>query len=386
MDVKKFMDVLGADFFTGVPDSRIKALCDYLMDAYGTDPGHHIIAANEGNCGAIAAGYHLATGRTAVVYLQNSGIGNLINPLASLLNRNVYGIPCILIVGWRGEPGIKDEPQHAYQGEVTLRLLEDMEVPYFVVSGNTTADELSEVMRNFRQMLAEGRQVAFVIRKNALAYDGLRRYENQNHMRREDVIRRIAQKTGGDIIVSTTGKTSREMFEIRESLGENHSHDFLTVGSMGHCSSIALGIALQRPEVKVWCLDGDGAALMHMGALATIGSAKPDNMIHVVLNNGAHESVGGMPTSASQIDLPVIARACGYQFATAVANEEDLDKAIEQCRAGRKLSFLEAKCAIGSRPELGRPTTLPIENKRVFMKYLVEECRPHTNEREFEQK
>ncbi len=384
MDVKKLTDALGADFFTGVPDSQLKALCDRLMDAYGTDPKHHIIAANEGNAIALATGYHLATGKVPVVYLQNSGLGNVVNPMASLLNRKVYGIPCILIVGWRGEPGVRDEPQHAYQGEVTLRLLEDMEVPYFIVSGDTDADGLPEVMGNFRQVLAEGRQAAFVIRKNALTYDRPGRYENQNRMPREDAIGQIVQAAGGDIIVSTTGKTSRELFEIRESRGEDHGRDFLTVGSMGHCSSIALGIALQRPEARVWCLDGDGAALMHLGAMALIGANRPANLVHIVLNNEAHESVGGMPTVAGALDLPGIARACGYQFTASAENEAELAKTIEQCRAARALSFLEVKCAIGSRPELGRPTTLPIKNKQVFMKYLAEECRPHTNEREFE--
>lgn len=382
MDVKKLTDALGADFFTGVPDSQLKALCDRLMDAYGTDPKHHIIAANEGNAIALAAGYHLATGKAPVVYLQNSGLGNIVNPMASLLNRKVYGIPCILIVGWRGEPGVKDEPQHAYQGEVTLRLLEDMEVPYFIVSGDTDADGLTEVMRNFRQVLAEGRQAAFVIRKNALTYDRPARYENQNHMLREDVIGQIVQAAGEDIIVSTTGKTSRELFEIRGSRGEDHSRDFLTVGSMGHCSSIALGIALQRPEVRVWCLDGDGAALMHLGAIALIGANRPANLVHVVLNNEAHESVGGMPTVAGALDLPGIAQACGYQFTASAENEAELTKAIEHCRAARELSFIEVKCAIGSRPELGRPTTTPIENKRDLMKYLAAgAARPHANER-----
>ena len=312
MQVKTFVDTLGADFYTGVPDSQLKALCNYLMSVYGIDSAHHIIAANEGNCTALAAGYHLATGKVPVVYLQNSGEGNIINPVASLLNEKVYAIPMIFVVGWRGEPGVHDEPQHIYQGEVTLRLLEDMGIRSFVVGPETTADDLTAAMREFRELLKQGHDVAFVIRKGALTFDGTVAYKNNNAMVREDIVSHIARAAGDDPIVSTTGKASRELFEIREAAGQNHERDFLTVGSMGHASSIALGVALNKPEQKVWCIDGDGAALMHMGAMAVIGAQKPANLVHIVINNAAHETVGGMPTVAGTADLVGVAKACGY--------------------------------------------------------------------------
>lgn len=370
MRVETFTEILGAEFYAGVPDSLLRPLCDYLMDAFGTDPRRHMIAANEGNAAALAAGYHLATGKVPVVYLQNSGEGNLVNPAASLLHRQVYGIPVIFVVGWRGEPGVRDEPQHVFQGEVTLKLLEDLGIPAFVIGPETGDEEVREAMAGFRPLLAEGRDAAFVIRKGGLTYGKKRTYRNGYGLRREEAIRQIARAAGGDPIVSTTGKASRELFEIREALKQDHGRDFLTVGSMGHASSIALGVALHRPQERVWCLDGDGALLMHMGAMAAIGQGRPRNLIHIVLNNAAHESVGGLPTAAGGLDIPAIARACGYPCALTAETAGVLDEALREAKARQDLCLIEVKCAIGARPDLGRPTTSPQENKRAFMERL----------------
>lgn len=372
MKVETFTEILGAEFYTGVPDSQLRPLCEYLMNAFGTDPRRHVIAANEGNAAALAAGYYLATGKIPVVYMQNSGEGNLINPAASLLHRKVYGVPVIFVVGWRGEPGVHDEPQHIYQGAVTLKLLEDLEIPAFVIGPETTDEQARAAMEKFQAALKEGGDAAFVIRKGGLTYDQKADYHNQYALRREEAIRQIAAAAGEDPIVSTTGKASRELFEIRERAGQDHSRDFLTVGSMGHASSIALGIALHRPEKRVWCLDGDGAMLMHMGAMAVTGQSRPKNLVHIVLNNAAHESVGGMPTAAGGLDLPGLAKACGYPHAVTAAAEEELDAALQEAKARHELCFLEVKCAIGARPDLGRPTTTPQENKRAFMAHLRE--------------
>ncbi len=370
MKVESLVRIIGSDFYTGVPDSQLKALCNYLMDTYGTDPQHHIIAANEGNCAALAAGYHLATGKVPVVYMQNSGEGNIINPLASLLNEKVYAIPMIFIIGWRGEPGIHDEPQHVYQGMITTRLLEDMGVNYFVIGQETTDDEVCSAMENFRDSLERGLDVAFIIRKGALTDAPDVKYANNHLMIREEIIQHILAVSGDDPIISTTGKASRELFEIREATGQPHKYDFLTVGSMGHAGSIALGVALRKPKQRIWCIDGDGAVLMHMGSLAVIGANKPSNMIHIVINNGAHETVGGMPTVASKIDLVTIALACGYLAAVSVDNFEDLDRELERAKNAVGLKLIEVKCSIGARADLGRPTTTPLENKKSFMDYL----------------
>lgn len=371
MKVSKLVDLIGADFFAGVPDSQLKALCDYLMDRYGTDPHHHVIASNEGNCAAIAAGYHLATGKVPVVYMQNSGEGNIINPLASLLNEKVYAIPVIFIIGWRGEPGVHDEPQHIFQGEVTLKLLEDMGIEYQVIDRETTDQDVQRRMEDFRSILSLGRAVAFVIRKGALTDAPVVKYGNSYSLSREEIIKHVVAVSDNDPIISTTGKASRELFEIRENAGDGHERDFLTVGSMGHASSIALGVALNKPECKVWCIDGDGAALMHMGALAVIGATKPENLIHIIINNGAHESVGGMPTVAGSVNISSIGKACGYPYSITVDNLEDLDGELESAKKRKMLSLMEVKCAIGARSDLGRPTTSAIENKQAFMEYLM---------------
>ena len=370
MKVEKLVEIIGSDFYTGVPDSQLKALCNYLMSTYGIDPHHHIIAANEGNCTALAAGYHLATDKVPVVYMQNSGEGNIINPVASLLNDKVYAIPVVFIVGWRGEPGIHDEPQHIYQGEVTVKLLEDMDIKPFIIGKETTDEEVEKAMEEFRKILAAGKDVAFVIRKGALTDAPKVEYKNDNTMIREEIIQHIVKATGEDPIISTTGKASRELFETRVANGQSHKYDFLTVGSMGHSSSIALGVALNKPEQRIWCVDGDGAVLMHMGSMAVLGANKPKNLIHVVINNGAHETVGGMPTVAGNIDLVGVAKACGYPNAVRVETFEALDKELEAAKGRNELSLIEVACSIGAREDLGRPTTTALENKQNFMEYL----------------
>lgn len=370
MKAEELVRIIGADFYTGVPDSQLKALCNYLMNTYGIDEKHHLIAANEGNCTALAAGYHLATGKVPVVYMQNSGEGNIINPVASLLNDRVYAIPVVFIVGWRGEPGIHDEPQHIYQGEVTVRLLEDMDISTFVIGKDTTVEDTEAAMDGFRERLAKGKQVAFIIRKGALEYTEKVEYKNQYSMKREDIIKHIVGVSGEDPIISTTGKASRELFEIREANGQPHGYDFLTVGSMGHSSSIALGVAINKPGCRVWCIDGDGAMLMHMGAMAVIGANRPDNLIHVIINNGAHETVGGMPTVAANLDIVSAARAFGYPNAVSVDDFEGLDRELKAARARKELSLIEVRCSIGARDDLGRPTTTAAENKQGFMDYL----------------
>ncbi len=374
MRAEKLLEIINSEFYAGVPDSQLKALCNCLMGKYGIDPRHHVIAANEGNCTALAAGYHLATGKIPVVYMQNSGEGNIINPVASLLNDKVYAIPVVFIVGWRGEPGIHDEPQHIFQGEITIKLLEDMEIKTFIITKDTTDEEVVYAMDEFRKFLSLGKCVAFVIGKDALSTETHVEYKNDNVMVREEIIQHIVKFSGEDLVISTTGKASRELFETRVANKQSHEYDFLTVGSMGHSSSIALGIAINKPQTKIWCIDGDGAVLMHMGSMAVIGANVPKNMIHIIINNGAHETVGGMPTVACKIDLVTIAKACGYSYAVCVDSFKDLDRELENAKNRDALSLIEVKCSIGARNNLGRPTTTAIENKEIFMKYLNTLC------------
>lgn len=370
MNVEDLLNIIGSDFYTGVPDSQLRALCDCLIDKYGIDPKHHIICANEGNCVALGAGYHLATGKIPVIYMQNSGEGNIVNPVTSLTNDNVYAIPQIFIVGWRGEPGVHDEPQHVYQGRITVKLLEDLDINTFVISEGTTTEELKFVMNEFNKQLDVGRSVGFIVKKGALTYDNKVVYKNNNQMKREEIIEHVVKVSKDDPIISTTGKASRELYEIRSKYNQGHQYDFLTVGSMGHSSSIALGVALNKPDKKVWCIDGDGAALMHMGSMAVIGVNKPNNLIHIIINNSAHETVGGMPTVAGEIDIVSIAKSCGYPYAVAVDSFNDLDKELNYCKKAGNLCLIEVKCAIGARADLGRPKEKPCENKELFMEYL----------------
>lgn len=374
MKVKVLMDELyslGVDFYTGVPDSQLKPLCDYLLNTYGIS-NKHIIAANEGNAVALAAGYHLSTGKIPCVYLQNSGLGNIINPVASLLNDKVYGIPCVFVVGWRGEPNVHDEPQHVFQGEITRSLLEVMGIAYMIIDKNTETSDVSAKIDDFKELLKLGKSVALLVKKGGLVYEDDVNYQNDKMLLREEIIKTIADAAQNDVIVSTTGKTSRELFEIREQNGQSHKYDFLTVGSMGHSSSIALGIALNKPDTRVWCLDGDGAALMHMGAMAVIASRVPDNYIHVIINNGSHESVGGQPTVADKLDFGKIASGCRYKNTFHVTDMRKLKEVLAEIHKMKGPVFLEIEAKIGSRDNLGRPTSSPADNKRMFMDYLKE--------------
>ena len=371
MKAKDFLNITGAEFFTGVPDSLLKPLCDEIFSEHGIS-NKHIVAANEGNSVALAAGFHLSTSKIPLVYLQNSGIGNIINPVASLLNDKVYGIPCIFVVGWRGEPNVKDEPQHIFQGEVTVKLLEDMDISTFIIDKNTTNLEVESAMKAFKAQLSIGKSVAFVVKKGAFLCENNIEFSNKNSMSREDIISHITKASENDIIVSTTGKASRELFEIREKNNQSHKFDFLTVGSMGHSSSIALGVSLNKPDRKIWCIDGDGATLMHMGGMAVIGSNKPKNLIHILINNSAHETVGGMPTVADSCDFCTIAKACGYEIALKAENFEQLDFVLSQAKNADKLTFIEVKSSLGAREDLGRPTTTAKENKENFMQFLSE--------------
>lgn len=359
----------GIDFFAGVPDSLLKNICAYITDHVDSD--HNIITANEGAAVGLAAGYHLATGKAGVVYMQNSGQGNIINPLASLTDKEVYNIPLLLLIGWRGRPGVHDEPQHVKQGKVTTGLLNVMGVNYEVLAKEE--DKALKQIEKAVTALRNNEVFALVIEKDTFDEYKLQNVElNDLTMSREEAIRAVAASIGEkDCIVSTTGMISRELFEYRTAMNQGHERDFLTVGSMGHASQIALGIALEKKDRKVWCFDGDGATIMHMGSMAIVASRKPENYIHVVFNNGAHDSVGGQPTVGLKIDLPAVAKAVGYAQTYSTDNMESLSSILRQIsKAGQGPVLLEVKVKKGNRKDLGRPTTTPIENKEALMNFL----------------
>ena len=359
------------DFFAGVPDSLLKSFCAYIKDNVSEDK--NIIAANEGNAVGIATGHYLATGKIGLVYMQNSGLGNAVNPLASLDDKLVYNIPILLVVGWRGEPGKKDEPQHKKQGLITVETLELLNIKYEIVSEDTSNEEMEKIVSKAALYMKENCEpFGIVVRKNTFEKYVLK---NNIHikmeMSREEAIEILTENMDdSSVIVSTTGMASRELFEIRERRNEEHKRDFLTVGSMGHASQIALGIALSKNDRNVYCLDGDGAMIMHLGGMAIIGSKQPYNFKHVLINNGAHDSVGGQDTVGLQIDIPSIAKACGYKSVYSCSTKEELKKYAELIKSENGPVLLEIKVRKGAREDLGRPTKTPIENKNGFMEFL----------------
>jgi phosphonopyruvate decarboxylase len=369
-DFHRLLEEKGVNFFTGVPDSLLKDFCAYLTDNV---PGkNHIIAANEGNATAIAAGRHLATGEISLVYLQNSGLGNIVNPAVSLLDPEVYSIPVLFLVGWRGRPGTRDEPQHIKQGRITFALLDVLGIRNALLPAETAkaAALLSEA---FAYMKKEQAPFALVAAPGTFAPYKLQNKVQTNYpLRREEAIKLIVDSLGpGDVIVSTTGKTSRELYEYRLARGDSPERDFLTVGSMGHASQIALGIALAKPKTQVFCLDGDGALLMHMGGAAVIAGQAPPNFKHIVLNNGAHDSVGGQPTCGFAVDIPVLALACGYKTALRAESPEEIKSAAERLRQSPGPALLEIRINKGARKDLGRPKSTPVENKKLLMQFLA---------------
>ena len=367
-----FYDTLksyGIDFYTGVPDSLLKSLCAYLTQ--NSESTKNIIAANEGGAIGLAAGHYLATKEIPVVYMQNSGIGNAVNPLLSLADEDVYRIPILLIVGWRGEPNIHDEPQHVKQGKITIPLFDTMGIKNEILA-TEEQDINAQIKRAVDYMQEKQTSYALIVKKGTFEkYKLSEKTEKYLELEREKAVQLVASALDNNsVVISTTGKISRELFEYREMKGENHEHDFLTVGSMGHSSQIALGIALAQKDRKVYCFDGDGAVIMHMGSLGIVGNLAPENFYHILFNNGAHDTVGGQPTIGFNINFIQIAHHLGYKSVISVDNENALQSILHSLDTYEAPVFLEIKVRKGSREDLGRPTTTPIQNKESLMDFL----------------
>lgn len=369
---KRFFKILvqyGIEFYTGVPDSLLKDFCAHVTDY--AEPNKHIIASNEGNAIGLALGFYLATGKFGLVYLQNSGIGNAINPLVSLADKDVYSIPLLLLIGWRGQEGVPDEAQHIKQGKITTTLLETLGIQYLILPENDNEAEIavkiaSEKMRKnlmpFALIVRNDTFSPYKKKADSVKHDMLNREEALSI-----VINELPQHS---IFISTTGKLSRELFELREKKAQSHERDFLTVGGMGHASQIALSIALAKPDRDVYCLDGDGAAIMHLGGWGVIGECAPSNFKHIVFNNRAHDSVGGQATGAKSMDFLLIAKACGYTQLFRAEKKGEIKLSIKQLQKCKGPALLEINIRMGAREDLGRPTKTPIENKNDFMKFI----------------
>ena len=360
---------LGLNFFTGVPDSLLNDFCLHLVN--NVPDSQHIMAANEGNAIGIAAGYHMATSEVPVVYMQNSGIGNATNPLLSLTHQDVYSIPMILVIGWRGDPAIKDHAQHKKQGELTPVLMKDMDIPYEILDADeTVVEKFAWAAKTAKETNSP---VALIAKKAILAQkEKKQEYAECTSMNREEAISAVLDVFGKDAIyLATTGRATRELHEQIMLHGYSHEIEFLNVGAMGHLSSIGLGLAIGAPDRKIVVFDGDAAAVMHMGSLATNGRYQPKNLIHIVLNNGVNESVGGQKSSGQIIDLTTVARGCGYTTLDSyVEGKEDLQKAVRQLAKSNHLSFVDVHVRQGIRKDM---PGLKIEHqpaKEALMNYL----------------
>ena len=372
LNCKEFFDLLyenKIDFFSGVPDSLLKFFNSYILD--NVDQNRHIITANEGNAIALASGYYLATTKIGLVYMQNSGLGNSINPLVSLSDKEVYGIPVLLLIGWRGEPNEKDEPQHQKQGKITLELLETLDIPYEILTKDIE-DTKIKLLSAIKYMNKFNAPFALVVKKGTFEkYEQINESQQNYELSREKAINLIIDNLDEqDVVVSTTGMISRELFESRTQKNQKHETDFLTVGSMGHASQIALGIAISNPKKQVFCLDGDGSVIMHMGSLGIIGSKQLKNFKHIILNNESHDSVGGQPTVGNIINFVSLAKGCKYKNSFKVLTEIELNKKMLKLKSDDGPILLEIMVNRGNRKDLGRPTKTPKENMNLFMNFL----------------
>jgi phosphonopyruvate decarboxylase len=353
------------EFFTGVPDSLLKELSSFIETNVNTE--NHIVAANEGNAIGIATGRYLATRTPACVYMQNSGFGNAINPLLSLADPSVFSIPMLIFVGWRGEPSTADEVQHKMQGSIMEDLLHALQIPFF--HSSYSSNFLDTLQLAINRMLKESRPVVLLISKDTfdrkiVPPEKLQDFPMTRARALELVIENLSEEC---FTVSTTGFISRELFNIRSNFSGDTRNDFMMVGSMGHASSIAFGLAVANPQKKIVCLDGDGAALMHLGALPVAAQIKSINLFHIVINNGVHGSVGNQSTVAQEIDLCGIALSSGYLESSKVMTEEDLVNALKRLNNLSGIKFLEILVNTEYDENLKRPTVSPKENKNFFM-------------------
>ncbi|CAF1137367.1 unnamed protein product [Adineta steineri] len=372
---KQVKTICGIDHFCGVPDSLLKDFCAYVTK--NVPSSNHLITANEGSAIGVACGSYMATGKPSLVYLQNSGLGNIINPILSLAIPGVYSLPMLLLIGWRGEPGKRDEPQHRIQGPATPGILAALNIPFQVLPDyHEGASQALETAKRYMET-AKGPYALLVKRQTFLPYSLPKKTDDSGLVfTREEALQCVSEYFHHrDVVVGTTGMLSRELFELRKQRGDGHERDFLTVGGMGHASSIALGIALQRPNRTVFCLDGDGAVIMHMGVLGNIAATAPSNFKHIVFNNGTHDSVGGQPTVAGdykQFSFGRIAQGCGYKHVMLATNKNEIKEAMEKLRAIKDDGpvLLELRVKSGHRKNLGRPTRSTSDNRKEFMHFL----------------
>ncbi|MCM3745166.1 phosphonopyruvate decarboxylase [Sporosarcina luteola] len=361
---------LGFDFYSGVPCSFLKSLINYSINEC-----NYIAAANEGDAVAIASGACLG-GRKTVVLMQNSGLTNAVSPLTSLTHP--FQIPVLGFVSLRGEPGLKDEPQHEVMGQITTQLLDLMQIKWQYLSNNINDAKVQLVTAN--EWIEKHQPFFFVVKKDTFEKENLKPEDRSIHRNKKKI-----EKTSSDEVPSrmetlnvinrrkdektvqlaTTGKTGRELYEV-----EDCSNNLYMVGSMGCVSSLGLGLALARKDLNIVAIDGDGSLLMRMGSLATNGTYQPENMLHILLDNQSHDSTGGQRTVSHNVNFVDIAAACGYEKSIYIHSLEELENEINEWKKTKGLTFLFIKIAKGSKQNLGRPTVTPSEVKIRLQRFI----------------
>jgi len=364
IDVRHFVDELirqDANVFTGIPCSYLTPLIHEVIARKET---RYVLASSEGDALAIASGIWLAGGM-GVVFCQNSGLGNMVNPLTSM--NEPFGIPALLLVTWRGKPGVKDEPQHKRMGEITPELLSLIGVEWELLPQEEgTALEVLKRACNFIRRVQ--RPYALVMSRSTFTSDEDIAIPSSNYPSRSEALAAFLDNVdAGAVVIATTGKTGRELFTLDDRCGH-----FYCVGSMGYASSVAHGIALGSKR-RVYLLDGDGAAIMHMGNLTSIGSSHPANLIHIVLDNGCYDSTGAQPTASTSVDFVALALAVGYAQAQSCRSQGDFVLALRSHLPGTGPRLLHVPIRMGSMSQLGRPTTTPYDVARRLRELLMED-------------
>ena len=356
------------NFITGIPCSILKDFLSGLSEKKGQI--EHIIATSEEEAMSIGVGYYLATAKIPIVYMQNSGLARSVDVLTSLANKEVYNVPILLLISWRGDPSKKDEPQHLKMGKITPKILKTLNIPYTVLS-DSKPKIVKEIKVAKKYLENNSLPYAIIIKKGLIKPDQTKKQKDVYLLSREETIKIIINNLKNDeVIISTTGKTSRELFEYRETKKQSHKTDFYTVGSMGCSAAIALGIALGKPKKKIFVFDGDGSVLMQMGSLATIGHYLPKNFYHIIFDNNTYDSTGGQKTVSDTVNFNKIAFACGYKNVKTVFTQKKLVNIIQNLKMSSGPKMLVIKIKNGSRKDLGRPTITPSENKKLLMNFL----------------
>jgi phosphonopyruvate decarboxylase len=367
IDTKKlliFLEKNNLNFFSGVPDSVLKNFTNLLINK-----SSHVLATNEGSAVSIGIGYHLSFNKLPCIYMQNSGLANAINPLISIAHKGVYSIPMMMLIGWRGSPGIKDEPQHLIKGKITKNLLKLLGIKYEIIESEKDFNKIKKLINFSKKKKVP---VACLFKKGVLKKVNYHKKFSErstikNKILRSEVIREILKSIQNNTkIISTTGYTSRELYQIRKNEGYHKGKDFYMIGGMGHSSSVALGAAFKKNK-KILCLDGDGSMLMHLGSLHTVGLMNKNNFKHILLNNQSHESVGGQEISFKRVKMEKLIKGLGYSKYIQLKDKKDLKNKIQSVLKYKGSIFLEVLIEKGAIKNLGRPKNF-IKIKNNFLK------------------